>query len=197
MLKAGLFCSKTGLFCSNASLSVSCYRQPIKPLSSSYSSSSSSSSSSAIALEQVSSVRTRVSFALVRVSFVQRAPVYDLNILNILPIMPFFGPLSPCKKKKSIHTQIFKVRENEKIRYIYPGCSIWQKKIHAFGKRDLCMRQKRPTHVAKETYACGKRYLYPCQKRPIPMPNQIDTYANRDLCIRQKRPIHMAKETYT
>ena len=48
----------------------------------------------------------------VDVSFVQRAPVYDLNILNIFPIMPFFGPLSPCKKKKKYtHTDIQRKRK--------------------------------------------------------------------------------------
>jgi len=119
--------------------------------------------------------------------------------------MPFFGPLSPCKKKKKVYTHRYsKLEKMRKYDISTPAAAYGKrrsmhlaKEIYACGKRDLRMWQKRPTHVAKETYTHAKRDLYPCQKRPIPMPNQIDTYANRDLCIRQKRPIHMAKETYT
>ena len=33
------------------------------------------------------------------------------------------------------------------------------KETYTCDKRDLYMRQKRPTHVTKETYTCGKRDL--------------------------------------
>jgi len=36
-------------------------------------------------------------------------------------------------------------------------------------KRDLCIWQKRPMHMAKETYSYGKRDLHIWQKRPIHM----------------------------
>ena len=53
-------------------------------------------------------------------------------------------------------------------------------------KRDLCIWQKRPMHMAKETYSYGKRDLSIWQKRPIHMAKEIW----------QKRPIHMAKEIW-
>ena len=77
-------------------------------------------------------------------------------------------------------------------------------------QRDLYIWQKRPIHMAKETYDCkadaewmhqvqgslketqshSKRDLFKWQKRPIHI-------AKEDLFKWQKRPIHIAKETYS
>ena len=57
--------------------------------------------------------------------------------------------------------------------------------------------RKRPTHVAKETYSCGKRGLVMSQKRPTHVAKEAYSCGKRDLLMRQKRPTHLAKETYS
>ena len=67
----------------------------------------------------------------------------------------------------------------------------------SYGKRDLHIWQKRPTHMAKETYTYGKRDLLIWQKRPSHMANETYSYGKRDLLIWQKRPTHTAKAAYS
>ncbi len=57
--------------------------------------------------------------------------------------------------------------------------------------------QKRPIHMAKETYSYGKRDLFIWQQRPIHMAKETYSYGKRDLFIWQKRPIHMEKVSTT
>ena len=75
-------------------------------------------------------------------------------------------------------------------------------------KRDLLIWQKRPTHLAKETYPYGKRDLPIWQngKRALHTLayHTIPLYGKRDLLIWQKGPPHtgltylcMAKDTYS
>jgi len=59
---------------------------------------------------------------------------------------------------------------------------------YLYGKRDLCIWNKRPIYMEKETYL----YLCIWQKRPMHMAKETCLY----LCIWQKRPMHMVKETY-
>ena len=54
------------------------------------------------------------------------------------------------------------------------ACAVQSKEAYVYGKRALCIWQKRPMYMAKE----------PC------------VYGKRALCIWQKRPIYMAKEPY-
>ena len=42
------------------------------------------------------------------------------------------------------------------------------RKTYVCDKRDLRMRQKRPTYATKETYVCGKE-TYVCDKRDLRM----------------------------
>ena len=82
------------------------------------------------------------------------------------------------------------------------------------GKRDLRVREKRPIHMAKETYSCGKKRpacvvteIYQRKKkkrskRGLKTRAHLRSLAAKidlliDLRVRQKRPIHMAKETYS
>ena len=75
--------------------------------------------------------------------------------------------------------------------------------------KETCLpTQKRPIHLAKETYLpsktdlCtwqkrpNKRGLFTWQKRPIYLTNETYSPGKRDLFTSQKRPNHMAKETY-
>ena len=76
------------------------------------------------------------------------------------------------------------------------------KETYVYGKRDLCVWQKRPAVVAKEACKCGNKRA-PAhlleknsrQKRPICMAKETYVYGKRDLFVWQKRPICMAKET--
>ena len=71
------------------------------------------------------------------------------------------------------------------------------KEAYLYGKRGLCVCQKRPTCMAKEAYLYGKRGLFVWQKRPIEIIiPEVCVSVKRDLWIGQKRPLDRAKETY-
>jgi len=54
-------------------------------------------------------------------------------------------------------------------------------------KRDLHVRQKRPTYTAKETYIYGKRDLDIWQKRPRCTAKETYVYGKRDLLMTHAR----------
>jgi len=61
------------------------------------------------------------------------------------------------------------------------------KETCAHGKRDLLVRQKRPTEISIPG-ASVKRDLYIRQKRRVHMPKETCAYAQRGLCTWHKRP---------
>ena len=57
--------------------------------------------------------------------------------------------------------------------------------------------QKRPIHMAKETYSYGKRGLFTlAYLRYARVSKETYSYGKRDLFLWQKRRIYMAKEGY-